>query len=98
MHRVLTTEELQRSIFAYLSDVFESSAEPKTEQNPLLSVARACQAFTEVALDILYRNIDFKSLLQVWHAGGILKRVKKPSARSQEIVGAKNRIPELFYT
>ncbi|KAG8900885.1 hypothetical protein FRC00_010596 [Tulasnella sp. 408] len=72
--------------------MFESFTQPKTEQSALLSVARTCQAFTEVALDILYCNIRFQDLLQVWHARGILKRVNKPFTKSQEIVF--DRVPD----
>ncbi|KAG8909435.1 hypothetical protein FRC01_006945, partial [Tulasnella sp. 417] len=74
-----------RSIFASLnSDLFGWIFNPNTRRD-FISVALTSQAFTEVALDILYHRVDFHNLLQVWHARGILRQIRPPSAESQEI-------------
>lgn len=93
VHRALTTEELQRSIFVSLLLGQFAWSPWSNAKRDLLSVALTCQAFTEVALDILYNDVSLHDLLQIWRARGILRRVQTPSA-SLEMVRAKYRIPK----
>ncbi|KAG8912648.1 hypothetical protein FRC01_004968, partial [Tulasnella sp. 417] len=91
----LTTEKLQRLIFGFLgAPIPHWAIWASTGRNDLVSIARTCQAFTEVALDILYHDVKLESLLQVWHAKGILRRVQTPSAEPEEIVF--DRVPNSF--
>ncbi|KAH7903311.1 hypothetical protein BJ138DRAFT_167946, partial [Hygrophoropsis aurantiaca] len=58
MHRALLIEDIQLYIFNQVEEQLRDSS-------ALSALARTCQAFTQVALDVLWRNLDcFTRLIQ----------------------------------
>ncbi|KAG8912652.1 hypothetical protein FRC00_004036 [Tulasnella sp. 408] len=72
-HAALAVEELQELIFRQLL-VFHDDGRLSNAQDDLANLAATCRAFSEVALNVRWRNANFHQLIQVWNARGVIAR------------------------
>lgn len=74
---------MQALIFPHLL-ALDTNGQPLKEQNDLVNLAVTCQAFLEVALDVLWRHVNFGRLIQVWKARGVV--IERNSNYPEEMV------------
>ncbi|KAG8912651.1 hypothetical protein FRC00_004035, partial [Tulasnella sp. 408] len=67
----LMVDDLQELIFPHLF-ALDTNGQPLKGQNDLTNLAATCRAFLEVALDVLWRRVNFGRLIQVWKARGVV--------------------------